>query len=111
MVIEMTIKPTDPFERTYSIAEAKARMTEVVREAEAGKVVRLTRRGEPVAVVLSPAEYRKLRECLREEKPMGWMDAVNEWRAECGGVEWPELDEVVAERQRPQVPRPNPFEE
>jgi prevent-host-death family protein len=101
----------ETFEPQFSIAEAKTQLTKVVREAERGKVVQLTRRGEPVAVVLSQGEYRKLRAAARKEKPMGWMDAINQWRAETGGVEWPELDEVIAERRKPQRPRPNPFEE
>jgi prevent-host-death family protein len=48
------------FER-YSIAEARDRFTSIVRDVEekvAG--VELTRRGEPVAVLLSVREYRRL---------------------------------------------------
>ena len=48
------------FER-YSIAEARDRFTSIVRDVE-GKVagVELTRRGKPVAVLLSVREYRRL---------------------------------------------------
>jgi prevent-host-death family protein len=44
----------------YSIAEAKNRLSEIVHEAEKGKPIRLTRRGRPVAVLVSERGYAKL---------------------------------------------------
>lgn len=44
----------------YSIAEAKDHLPEAVRTAETGEPVTLTRRGRPVAVLLSVARYREL---------------------------------------------------
>lgn len=44
----------------FSIAQAKAQFAHVVQQAEAGKPVRITRRGRSVAVVLSSAEYVRL---------------------------------------------------
>ena len=44
----------------YSIAEARDRFTELVHEAEQGKPVALTRRGQPVAVILSMRAYQRL---------------------------------------------------
>lgn len=41
--------------RTYSIAEARNDLSNVVRQAEAGQPVTLSRRGKPVAVVLAAA--------------------------------------------------------
>jgi len=46
--------------REYSIAHAKDHRAEAVRAAEAGEPVTLTRRGRPVAVIVSEAEYRRL---------------------------------------------------
>jgi len=46
--------------RDYSIAEAKDHFAEAVRTAEAGETVTLTRRGRPVAVLLSESEFRRL---------------------------------------------------
>lgn len=43
-------------DRTYSIAEARNDLSNVVREAEAGQYVTLSRRGKTVAVVLSAAQ-------------------------------------------------------
>jgi prevent-host-death family protein len=49
-----------PMAREYSIAHAKDHLTEAVRAAEGGEPVTLTRRGRPVAVIVSEAEYRRL---------------------------------------------------
>jgi prevent-host-death family protein len=47
--------------RKYSIAEARSRLRRIVDEAEAGGEVELTRRGRPVAVVVSHREFERLR--------------------------------------------------
>ena len=44
----------------YSIAEARNHLSTLVHEAESGKPVKLTRRGKPVAVVMSMAAYEAL---------------------------------------------------
>lgn len=44
----------------YSIAEARHGLARIVHELEDGGSVELTRRGEPVAVMLSVEEYRRL---------------------------------------------------
>jgi len=46
--------------KQYSIAEARANFASVVHEAENGERVELTRRGKPVAVLISLDEYQKL---------------------------------------------------
>jgi prevent-host-death family protein len=45
----------------YSIAEARSRLPRIVDEAEAGVEVELTRRGRPVAVLVSHREFERLR--------------------------------------------------
>jgi prevent-host-death family protein len=47
-------------DRTCSIAEARNDLSGVVREAEAGHPVTLSRRGRPVAVVVSAKDYSRL---------------------------------------------------
>jgi len=47
--------------RRYTIAEARSRLPTIIDEAEAGVEVELTRRGEPVAVVVSLREFDRLR--------------------------------------------------
>jgi prevent-host-death family protein len=48
--------------RQYSIAEARAKLPDIVDQAEAGVEVELTRRGQPVAVVVSRRAFERLRE-------------------------------------------------
>jgi prevent-host-death family protein len=45
----------------YSVAEARAHLPSIIEQAEAGETVELTRRGRPVAVVLSREEFERLR--------------------------------------------------
>jgi prevent-host-death family protein len=45
----------------YSIAEARSRLPSIVDQAEAGVDIELTRRGEPVAVLVSRREFDRLR--------------------------------------------------
>ena len=43
-----------------SIAEARTHLPSLVREAESGEAVELTRRGEPVAVLIGRKQYARL---------------------------------------------------
>jgi len=43
-----------------SIADARSNLPQLIREAEAGKVVELTRRGEGVAVLIGRKQYERL---------------------------------------------------
>jgi prevent-host-death family protein len=45
----------------YSIAEARTNLPTIVDQAEAGLTVELTRRGKPVAVVVSLREFERSR--------------------------------------------------
>lgn len=47
--------------RRYSIAEARSSLPRIIDDAEAGLEVELTRRGQPVAVVVSRRELDRLR--------------------------------------------------
>lgn len=51
--------------KRHSIAEARKSLPSLVRDAEAGKAVELTRRGEPVAVLIGRQQYRRLVSRLR----------------------------------------------
>lgn len=44
----------------HSIAEARSNLPDLVKRAEAGKAVELTRRGEPVAVLIGRKQYERL---------------------------------------------------
>jgi len=45
----------------YSIAQARSQLSTIVDQAESGLEVELTRRGRPVAVVVSCREFERLR--------------------------------------------------
>jgi prevent-host-death family protein len=47
--------------KTYSVASARAKLSEIVDEVEAGQEVEITRRGKKVAVVVSAVRYARLR--------------------------------------------------
>ena len=56
----------------YSIAAAKNNLSGLVHAAEGGRPVRLTRRGKPVAVLISTEQYERL---SKPRKKIEW-DAV-----------------------------------
>lgn len=47
--------------KTYTIANARAKLADIVDQVEAGSDVELTRRGKKVAIVMSAARYARLR--------------------------------------------------
>ena len=64
-------------QNSYSIAEAKGRLPQLVHEAEAGGHVEITRRGRAVAVLLSTEAYARL-----TERPKSLRLGIRELRAE-----------------------------
>ena len=62
-------------ENQYTISEAKNRLPAIVHSVEKGPSVKLTRRGRPVAVLLSIKEY----EALCRER-IGFWDALAAFR-------------------------------
>lgn len=61
--------------RTFSLAEARDNLTAIVRDVEMTSPVELTRRGKPVAVILSIDEYHLL------TRPTGsFLDALERFR-------------------------------
>jgi prevent-host-death family protein len=65
--------------KRYSIAEARAHLPSIVDEVEIGKAVELTRRGKPVAVVLSLQQYE-----LLSTARSNFADAYRAFRAKFG---------------------------
>ena len=57
----------------YSIAAARNNLSGLVHEAEQGHPVRLTRRGKPVAVLISTEQYERL---SKPRKKIEWGAAV-----------------------------------
>lgn len=61
--------------RQFSIAEAKNKLPSIIHQVENGPSVKLTRRGEPVAVLLSVHEYE-----LMDQKSRGFWNALMRFR-------------------------------
>lgn len=76
----------------HSIAAARSKLSQLVRKAESGKVVELTRRGEVVAVLIGRKHYERL-----ISQPIRFSAA---WNAFANEVALPDLkidpDEVFA---------------
>lgn len=68
----------------HSIAEARSKLPQLVRDAESGKAVELTRRGEGVAVLIGRKQYDRL-----VSRSRGFSEAFAEFTAE---VDLAELD-------------------
>ena len=62
-------------QKQFSIAEAKNRLPAIIHYVEKGPYVKLTRRGKPVAVLLSILEYERL-----NRKYTGFWNAISEFR-------------------------------
>jgi len=52
--------------RQIPLTEARDHLPALIRDAESGETIQLTRRGQPVAVLLSTAEYARLRQGNQE---------------------------------------------
>lgn len=85
-----------------SIADAKNQLPALIHQAEAGEPVTITRRGKPVAVVVSFEEYERVRTAK-----VSWMDQLDAWRASLPeGIEGLTEAELEAVRDRePYMPR------
>ena len=81
-----------------SVAEAKTRLTGLIHQVEHGEAVHITRRGKPVAVLVSESEYA----ALRADRPShGLWEVIADWRAQTE-FNWPDLapEEVDGWRDR-----------
>jgi prevent-host-death family protein len=62
-------------EDQYTISEAKNRLPALVHSLDKGPIVKLTRHGRPVAVLISIQEYERL-----VQKKEGFWDVLTEFR-------------------------------
>lgn len=80
-----------------SVAEAKNQFTRLVQQAEAGNAVHITRRGRPVAVLLSEHEYARLSRPRQE-----FAEFLSTWRREMRerAIEFPDGSEFEGLRDK-----------
>lgn len=83
--------------KQYSIAEARNGLPGIVHDVERNGPVEITRRGKPVAVMLSVQEYRRLTNGAR-----GFWQAYQRWRHTVDWDQWDDstVDELIASRDR-----------
>jgi prevent-host-death family protein len=62
-----------------SVAEAKATFSECIRKAEAGNPVLITRRGKPVAALVSPGDLEHLERLRKAGPESGLASIVGGW--------------------------------
>ncbi len=76
-------------ENQFSIAEAKNRLPSIIHYVEKGPYVKLTRRGKPVAVLVSIQEYERL-----SRKYSGFWSALSAFRQNIQdeGIEISDMD-------------------
>ena len=70
----------------YSVAEARAQLPKILDEVGLGKEIELTRRGKPVAVLVSVDEYRRL-----AGEGRSFAEAYGAFRARHGGLKRDDL--------------------
>ena len=87
----------------FSIAQAKAQFAELVHQAESGHSVRITRRGRPVAVLLSEAEFDRL-----SAPRQGFVAFAKAWRARAEAAGVPLFEEGELSGLRDQSDRTSP---
>lgn len=58
-----------------SVAQAKNNLPSLIQQVESGDAVRITRRGHPVAVLLSEREFARL-----QAPQTGFADFLRDWR-------------------------------
>ena len=94
---------------TYSIAEARNQFAALIRQVEEGQTsVQVTRRGEPVAVILSQEAYKEL---LARPPRWDFWTAYQKWR-QAWSIDEMDIDpdEVWGDvRDRRPVPDVNPW--
>ena len=94
--------------REVPITEAKNRLSALVHQVEAGRTIRLPRRGKPVAVLLSEQAYRSL-QAGAEGRHNIWA-FVEQWRS----MQPPDAEGISAREVRSwrdrTAGRPSPWE-
>jgi antitoxin Phd len=70
--------------KSYSVAEARSSLTNLIDEVQDGEAVEITRRGKPIAVLVSTTEYANLTQ--RGKRRKGLWEAVIRLRNQPGFV-------------------------
>jgi prevent-host-death family protein len=66
-------------ENNISVAKAKAKFSECIREVEAGNAVLITRHGKPVAALVSPSDLEHLARLRKAGPEKGLASIAGGW--------------------------------
>ncbi|MEM7798893.1 MAG: type II toxin-antitoxin system Phd/YefM family antitoxin [Chloroflexota bacterium] len=77
----------------YSIAEARDQFTSILRDS-GSEPIEITRRGKPVAVIISIEEYNYL---VANQTPRKFWERYQNWRETWSVSEWTESMDIVDE--------------
>lgn len=80
--------------KKYSVSEARKLLPQLLHDVEDGQAIEITRRGSPVAVVLSLADYQRL-----ASPPGKFSAAYSSWRQTVDDADL-ELDDDFFDRAR-----------
>ncbi|MBC8390970.1 MAG: type II toxin-antitoxin system prevent-host-death family antitoxin [Deltaproteobacteria bacterium] len=66
-------------EKSISVAEAKATLSECIRKVEAGSAVLITRHGRPVAALVRPSDIEHLERLRKAGPESGLVSVAGGW--------------------------------
>lgn len=67
-------------EKSISVAEAKATLSECIRKVEAGSAVLITRHGRPVAALVRPSDIEHLERLRKAGPESGLVSVAGGWK-------------------------------
>ncbi|MFZ0545724.1 MAG: type II toxin-antitoxin system Phd/YefM family antitoxin [Candidatus Promineifilaceae bacterium] len=83
----------------FSIAEARDKFASLIRDVEeTAQPIEVTRRGQPVAVILSTEQYARL---SGQEQKRDFWQAYLEWRDKWQVDDWEEKGDLFADLRDP----------
>jgi prevent-host-death family protein len=90
-----------------SIAKARDTLTRLIQKAESGEPVHITRRGKPVAVLVSEEDYAKMQPPTEARQSL--FEWLAEWRAGMirDGIPFPTDEEIERWQDRSGPDRPD----
>jgi prevent-host-death family protein len=102
-MVKMTIK--DTMEKRFTVAEAKARFAECLRDAEEGRPVVISRHGKYVAAVVSISDYEQVTRLRAAGPEAGLAGIAGGWKGSEALVDTIAQTRRTAGRRAPKLGR------
>lgn len=78
---------------TAALYDVKAHLSEYITYAENGEVVEITKHGVATTVLISLKKFQELQNEYNQRNKPSFIEAVEKWRKETGGLSQEEADE------------------